>query len=97
MKQIVDLTTITSVAKARRQLMDWGLSQVIGDGIVNVPGKRLRASVTQVTLFGQEGSKKWSIDASSDGTQGQYDVCCTATGTARALVRIEAIGTPQQF
>jgi hypothetical protein len=97
MKQIVDLATIVSDSMARRQLLDWGLSQVIGDGIVNVPGKRMRASITQVVLSGQEASKHWSIDASSDGTRGQYDVCCTATGTARALVRIEAIGTPQQF
>jgi hypothetical protein len=102
LKELVDIeyTIASPVDLAHRQLLDWGLGSA--GGIVSVPGKRLRATVEQVCPSDSpvEVLKSWGIDARSDGeatSYGEYVVTCSEVGAARALVRIEAIGTPQQF
>ncbi len=101
LKQVMDLANIDSQAKARRQLLDWGGvgSPTVNDGILNVAGKRCRAFIVPITPTGGEVLKSWAIDAddSGVGNRGEYNVACTAAGASRALVVIEAIGTPQQF
>ena len=102
-KQVIDLTNITTQTRARKQLLDWGLLAVpptVGEQILNVPGKRCRAYFIPVTPGQGEVLKSWSIDADTNGapgTRGEYNVAATAVGVARALVVIEALGTPQQF
>lgn len=99
-KQVIDQVNVTTQAIARRQLLDQGLAPVVGDGIFNVPGKRCRAWIVPTVPTGGDVLKNWSIDADTNGapgTRGEYNVSCTAAGTAGALIYIEALGTPQQF
>ena len=102
LKQIVDLDNIADQHHARRQLLDWGLAPFAGDGILNVPGSRLRAYFVDVVpdQGAQEVDKQWSVDALTDGfpgTHGDYFVSTVGAGASRAMLVIEAIGTPQQF
>jgi hypothetical protein len=96
LKELID-QTVTTDTIARRKMLDWGLGAV-SDGLDYVPGKRLRATVEQICPT--DVLKSWGIDARTDGEAtpyGEYVVTCDEVGAARALVRIEAIGTPQQF
>lgn len=98
LKQVMDLDNIADQDMARRQLLDWGLPPVVGDGILNVQGKRCRAYLVPILPAGPEVQKNWSIDADDDGAgKGEYNIACTAVGSSRARLIIEAIGTPLQF
>lgn len=81
---------------ARRQMMDWGLGGPPSQFacIIKVPGKRCRPYIVPLLPGGGEVLKNWAIDDNNVGLG--YAVACTAVGAARALVVIEAIGSPQQ-
>jgi hypothetical protein len=100
LKEIVDMTTISTQAIARRQMLDWGLAPVVGDGILNVPGKRCRAYVQGINPVAAADNAEWSLDADvGAGGGGEINVRVNngAATTSFALITIEAIGTPLQF
>lgn len=100
LKEVADVGAINTQAEARRKLLDWGGVGLptASDGLLNVNGKRLRAYFVPVAPTGGEVLKSWAIDADTDASlTGEYNVTATATGSARALLVIEALGTPQQF
>jgi hypothetical protein len=100
LKEIFDIATITTQAMARRQMMDWGLAPVVGDGIVNVPGKRARAYIQGINPAAPADNARWSLDAdvgAGGGGEINVSVANAAASTSFALITIEAIGTPLQF